>query len=159
MARDEATFRAFAEWWATPRAQRAALGLPDTQKAFAADRGVTPKTLRRWRETGEFRALVEEAEARFRLTPEPEAVDESLDPAERDWREVRRALVQGAKEGDRTSLTEYMKYFGKPFAEAEAAALESSFAELSFDELVEQALGLIGPGPVRAWLEKQEVAA
>lgn len=159
MPRDEGTYRAFAEWWAMPAGQRAALDLPETQKGWAAERQVTPKTLRRWRERDDFEELVAKAEERFRR-PSPDVPDEvlaELSEDERQYLEIKKSLVKDAKDGDRSAREQYFKTYGKAFVEAELAARDSSWADLSFDELVEETLSLLGPETVSAWLQEQEV--
>lgn len=49
----------FAAWYATPAPLRRQFGMPRTQEEFADLKGVTTRTLRRWRERDDFREEVE----------------------------------------------------------------------------------------------------
>lgn len=59
MARPEVK-REYVHWLALDKATKVGLGLPTEHKGFAQDKGVSPRTLRRWRDDDEFQQLVEQ---------------------------------------------------------------------------------------------------
>lgn len=128
--------REYAMWCALDKRQRRTAGLPTTQKEFAEKHHVNARTLNRWSKEEEFQQLVADfrpAEAPEEPAPTP---DTKPDVALDDYREVREALVDKAKTGDRQAMDLYMKHYGKPFIEEEHAERTSSFQEFSDEALV-----------------------
>lgn len=152
---NEALKDEFAAWYALSKRDRQIHGLPETQKAFAEAKGVSPKTLRRWKKKDGWQARVDKHKTAPVEPKEPEYAG-AEDPARAEFEAIRASLVEGAKNGDRTALKEYMSYFGKPFVEEELAARESEFSDLSDDELIEEMLAFVGADRVRQWLEEQD---
>lgn len=144
----------FAAWWVLSVREREIHGLPDTQKAFAKAKGVSPKTLRRWKKEDRWEDRVA-AHKTMPATPRGPAYEGIDDPARAEFEDIRSSLVQGAKDGDRTALKEYMSYFGKTFVEEELAARESEFSDLDDEELIAEMLAFVGEARVRQWLEQQ----
>lgn len=82
------------------------------------------------------------------VTGDPEAGDqddERLSQDERDYRAAKAALVAGARKGDKASLDLYLKYYGKPFLEDEAAARNTDLVNLDTPALVARAVSLLAP--------------
>jgi hypothetical protein len=50
----------FAYWTALPKRMRISLSLPATEKDFAEYKGVSARTLRRWKEEEDFQKLVDQ---------------------------------------------------------------------------------------------------
>lgn len=76
------------------------------------------------------------------------------DPELLDYASVKAAVIEGAQHGDTQSLAAYMKYWGHEYAARERESRESTFADLSDDELIAETLDLIGDVAVRAWLDR-----
>lgn len=76
------------------------------------------------------------------------------DPELLDYASVKAAVTEGAGDGDGQMLAAYMKYWGHEYAARERESRESSFADLSDDELIAETLTLIGEPAVRAWLDR-----
>lgn len=152
-AEHEDAYNQFAAWLAMTNRDRDIHGLPTSQKAFAERVGVSPHTLSRWKKDEDFQERVNEHR---RLSPSveeatPERAD--VDPAERDYREMRQYLLKKARDGEKWAVQDYFKMYGQPFVEAERQQLNSSFSGLSDGELHDQILSMIGPSKVREWLE------
>lgn len=156
-------------------AERREAGLP-TQEAFAAKHGITERTVIRWKKEDPITRAAFEAAERRRAgeegpvltrrytrraeepeTPEaPDEVEEALpdDPGLAEFELIRRDLAKKALKHGGQDLATYMKYFGAQILEQEKAQENSSFAELSDDELVDAVLTLVGRPAVEAWLAR-----
>lgn len=148
--------RAYAEWLVASPAARRQYGLPASKSAYAKQRGLADRTLRRWESDGGFQALKAEALARqSEGVPDSElpalAVGED-DRARREYESIRASLLSSAQNGDPKALDLYMKHFGGHFAAEEQAARSRGLQDKSDDELVDETLALIGRHRVLAWL-------
>lgn len=76
---------------------------------------------------------------------------------EYEYHEIRTALAARARDGDTQAAQVWMKTFGEPFIEAERSEASSIFADMDDDELVDEALDMIGAERVAEWLAGQAV--
>jgi hypothetical protein len=170
----------YLEWLLLPRRTKLVHRMPLTDKDFADEKGVSTRTLRRWRDLPDFQAKLEERQAdlataqpggtvsgvggsrpskdaRTRKT-RPKAVGADADlpddatPDERDYLSAKSALIAMCGDGDLKALDLYFKHYGKSFIAAELEARDSSFADLTDDELIEATLQLIGADRVARWM-------
>lgn len=151
MGANDETKRAFAEWLASSPGLRRRLGLPESQKAWAERYEVTPRTLGRWKKDPQVQQWVDDAKDRRREAPAPESqelvaaqAEAEGDPTAREFAEIRAALIEEAKGGDRGALELYMKHVGSGFIEQERKARESGLRELSDEELLDELVELAG---------------
>lgn len=90
MARPEVK-REYAAWLATPPRLRTSLGLPATQAEFADDKGMSPRTMRRWQDQEDFQLLVEQRRVEI-AKGKPGAAVEAVGPPRpaKDYRSAAR---------------------------------------------------------------------
>jgi hypothetical protein len=81
----------------------------------------------------------------------------TVDPDLLDYASVKQAIRDAAAKGDGKSLELYMKHWGHEHAAAERMVRESSFADLTDDQLVDETLTLFGVETVAAWLDSRTV--
>lgn len=159
--------REYAEWCALPLRERRVRKLPTKDVEWAEWKGVTTRSLRRWKQEPEVAALIAELEEKAAraapgsttamVGPDPAFVGElveALDPGERDYLMVRQAIVQGAMENNATLLDLYMKHWGRPYVEAELRAEDFTGEEDA--ALVDRVLSSLGVATVSAWLAAQQ---
>jgi hypothetical protein len=80
------------------------------------------------------------------------ALDEG-DPASAEFDDIRSNIASAALRGDQKALDTYMRWFGSEFLEEQRAQRESSFADMSDEQLVDGILSLIGRPAVERWYE------
>lgn len=177
MAREK-TRDEYAGWLAAPKKTKLAMGLPMRQTDFAELKGISTRTLQRWKKDPEFQLLVQQKKAKFletgmvpdstgRARPHTHAtaqkrIEEALAEAsgelavgesedETRYLRMQAAIVEKAMEGDYRAQELYLKYWGKSFIEAEQSA-DDELAALTDAELVNRMLTLVGTERVAAWL-------
>lgn len=101
MARNDVK-REYAHWLAIDRKTKVALRLPLTHAAFAEDKGVATRTLRRWREDPEFQALVEQrkVEAATEVMPNSTVVSRVGPPRAKADKRTRVEAPKGVTSAD-----------------------------------------------------------
>lgn len=156
--RTERIRQEYARWLMQDRLTLAANGLPTSHVGFADAKGVSDRTLRRWRtDDDEFAELLLAEERRLaasvpggtlRRAGSLEHVPDDVEAAERaaaeglddpdylDYLRVKTAIRDKAMDSDRASLELYMKHWGHEHAAQEREQRERGFAHLSDDELV-----------------------
>lgn len=144
----EIRWNQYIDWMLTPEHLR---GPVTTDSAWAASNGVADRTLRRWKTLPEFQALLDRRQAAMEaridvasVTSGSEAAGD-VDGDEADYRVVKSVLVEGAKSGNPKSLELYLKTYGKPFVEEEAASRTADLASLDLEDLVSRALEALAP--------------
>ncbi len=173
--------REFIAWLALDKTAKRNLHHPVTMDEFADHVGVTSRTLRRWRDDPTFDKRVAQAKVRLAkgapgasisalgfLDPDkpdelepvtrngvhPELADRAIeDEGLRDYETLKRSLRDKAVSGESEKALElWIKHFGRPYMDAEARALESTFTDLPDSVLIDKTLTLIGERAVTAWL-------
>ena len=157
----------YINWLATPKRELIANNLPTTKKAFADLKGVNQRTLQRWEEGEDFKAILEQRKQE-RIAdvveavgpPRPVTHGTALKKYQQDvpalteedkYLKVKDTLVEMATQGNQGAIDMYMKHYGKSFVEAEQAA-GTLFANMSDDELVQEVFNLLGIEKVSAVL-------
>lgn len=143
-------------WWSLlPESGRDTLGLPASNKAWSAAKGLNRRTVDRWFGDPGFVELRDQC-VKVMLTwvDDPDRAErlESGTDEESDFRRVKDQLVSQAMAGDPRSQDLYFKTFGKAFVEAESERLSGQFSELDDDELTNELLSLVGERLVVSWL-------
>jgi hypothetical protein len=115
-----------------------------SEEEWAAAKGVTTRTLRRWKTQPEFAARKLELEAQPTVTEVTEVPEEDVVGDEADYRVVKTTLVEGAKSGNPKYLDLYFKTYGKPFVEDEAASRVSDVASTDLENLVLESILALG---------------
>jgi len=167
----------YAYWLATPKRLRISLGLPATDTDFAEMKAIDPRTLRRWKEKDDFKALVAEYKAKFAAEgansavskvgvavptgkyKAPERVTASDDPVlepgltadEQKYLQVKDTLIQMAMDGNQGAMDLYLKHYGKSFVEAEQSEF-ADYRDMSDEQLVSELCQWAGADSVSAWL-------
>lgn len=149
----------YLEWLLTDRRARQINGLPDSDREWADWKGLSPRTLRRWKSAPAFQARLKEREgersrqardstvsALVAGVPDVAGPGEELTKPEQDYETVRETIVRNAGKGDARALDLYMKYWGKPFVDAELR--DDDFSDLSDAELIAQVLVAVGAASV-----------
>lgn len=91
-------------------------------------------------------------------TPEDDpALDGDLTPGEADYVRVKDTLSRMARDGNQGAIDLYMKYYGKPFIEAETSD-SSDLDDLTDEQLVNEVCELLGTDAVADWLADRAVA-
>lgn len=168
----------FAYWMALPKRMRISLALPSTEKDFAEFKGVSARTLRRWKEEADFQKLVEQHKhdltggvknsavaAINRPTREikelaPATIsddpvhDPMLSPDEQKYLQVKDTLIQMAMDGNQGAIDLYLKHYGKSFVEAERQEF-ADYSDVSDDDLVHELCEWAGVERISAWLAEK----
>jgi hypothetical protein len=134
----------FILWSLTPDVSRGAVS---TEVEWARVKGISDRTLRRWKDNPEFAARREELSRVSQVTRVAAAtssVTEVTSADEGDYQVVKATLVDGAKSGNPKYLDLYFRTYGKPFVEEEVAARSASLAGEDLDVLVAEALIVLG---------------
>jgi hypothetical protein len=122
-------------------------GAVTSEAEWSRVKGVSDRTVRRWKDNPEF-VLRREEILLSRGSAVPVAVEAvpsdggSVD--EGDYLVVKNTLVEGAKSGNPKYLDMYFRTYGKPFVEEEIAARSASFAGEDLSVLVAEAVVLLG---------------
>lgn len=135
----------FAAWLALTPAERSRLGLPASQAAFARNKGVTDRVLRKWANEPDVQAKVEELRAE-RVVPMVQAgsTPPPQSSAEEDYETARRVLVEKVAAGDNPAWAKlYFDVYGRAFSAQETAASSANLADLDDEQLAEQVLGML----------------
>lgn len=145
---------AYADWLAASDAVRRRFSMPASKEAYGKQRRIPSRTLRRWEQTDEFKALLAEAKARAESGdgPEPTAPVDESGRAQSEYERVKASILEAALAGDTKAQDQYMRHFGVHFAQEERAARSRGLQDKSDDELVAETLAIIGRERVRAWL-------
>lgn len=147
----------FASWLLMSRRERELGGLPPSQAKWAEARGVTDRTLRRWKNDAQFqRYLAELRGDPVEDLPEPApkaagGFTDELSPDEQQYESVKSEIARQAKGGDAKALELYLKYWGQEHLRRERAENEL-LAGMSDGELVREVVGLLGVELVAATL-------
>jgi len=168
----------YAYWCATTKRLRVSLGLPLTDSEFSQVKGVDPRTLRRWKQTEDFKEAVlrhrnELANSRpnsaiskinvshppaERLVAVTEADDPALQPGisvdEQNYLQVKDTLIRMAQDGNQGAIDLYLKHYGKSFVESERQEFRD-YADYSDDRLADEVLSWVGVEYVSRWLASQ----
>lgn len=134
----------FILWSLTPDVSRGAVS---TEVEWARVKGISDRTLRRWKDNPEFVARRDELSKVSQVARVADAVagvSEVTSVDEGDYQVVKATLVEGAKTGNPKYLELYFKTYGKPFVEEEVAARSASLAGEDLDVLVAEALVVLG---------------
>lgn len=132
----------FILWSLTPDVERGAVS---SEIEWARLKGISDRTLRRWKDNPEFVARREQLAGVTRVTRVADVVaGEPASADEGDYQVVKATLVEGAKTGNPKYLELYMKTYGKPFVEEEVAARSASLANEDLPALVAESIALLG---------------
>lgn len=143
----------FIVWSLTPEVERGAVA---TEAEWARVKGMTDRTLRRWKDQPDFVARRDELANVTRVTRVADVVEGEVTTAdEGDYQVVKATLLEGAKSGNPKFLELYFKTYGKPFVEEEAAARSASLAGEDLSVLTAEALVLLGEDVVAEALRAQ----
>jgi hypothetical protein len=159
----------FAYWLSVPKRLKVTLGLPQTEKEFAETKGLHPRTIRRWKEDPEFRAMVDEqkkvvlgeaedstikrGEKRVTAADDP-VLEPGLSDDEQKYLQVKDTLVHMAMDGNQGAMDLYLKHYGKSFVEAERQDYRD-YEDFSDARLVNEVLDWVGVEQVSRWLAAQ----
>lgn len=144
----------YAAWLALTPRDRRRLNLPVTKNDWAKSKGVSDRTLRNWQSEPEISAAVA-AEIGEPELPQAEKVD-SGGLLEQDYAEARQILMEKMRDGQNPQWAKlWWDTFGKRIAEAEAAAEQSDFANLSDLDLNQQLVDLVPAEFLAAHLREQ----
>jgi hypothetical protein len=168
----------YAYWCATTKRLRVSLGLPLTDQEFAKVKSVDPRTLRRWKQSEEFKNDVlrhknELANSRpnsaiskvnvqhppaEKLQAVTNADDPVLDPTmsvdEQNYLQVKDTLIRMAQDGNQGAIDLYLKHYGKSFVESERQEFKD-YEDYSDDRLADEVLRWVGVEFVSNWLASQ----
>ena len=149
----------FVEWLLLPEFKRGAIA---SEAEWGRVNGVSVRTIRRWK-SSERVTLALQGRETAPVVPEDQGgvFDASEGPTgplvgdEADYRQVKVALVEGAKSGNPKYLDLYFKTYGKPFVEEEVAARSTDLAGMDMDDLVAATLSTVNIDAVVKFLESQ----
>lgn len=135
----------------------------DSIVSWAKAKGVSERTVRRWKSEEWFSEAVESyvTDVTPGVEPVEDDIEEELSDAlessgdEADYLEVKKALIAGARQGNPKYLDLYFKTYGKPFVEEEVAARSTDLSGMDLDQLVTEALLALGPELVAESLRLQ----
>jgi hypothetical protein len=118
---------------------------PRTQEEWAAEHGVTDRTVRRWKTSPAFVARQHELSSKLgEASSKQSAVAPFVDGADEDeYRLVKSRLLEGAKSGNQKSMELYFRTYGKPFVEEEVAARSTDFADADLPVLIAEAAAAV----------------
>lgn len=150
-------WNSFAVWYFTPDDKR---GEITSEVAWAKANGVTDRTVRRWKADERFQAVL----ALHNPSPGVEAVrndfkavseEDEVGGDEGDYRLVKATLIEGAKTGNAKYIDLYFKTYGKPFVEEEVAARSADLSSKDLEELVAEALVILGEEALVSFLRSK----
>lgn len=144
----------FILWSFLPEVQRGAVV---SEVEWARSKGISDRTLRRWKDLPEFVARRGELASVSQVTRVADAVSASgggevASADEGDYLVVKQTLVEGAKSGNPKYLEMYFKTYGKPFVEEEVASRSASLANEDLESLVLETVLVLGEELVAARL-------
>ena len=148
----------YIRWSLTPASERGSIA---TKAEWARAKNVTDRTLRRWEQDERFIARMDELSdkvAEERVASAARVVDEveeDVSADEANYRVIKSKLIEGAAGGNQKDRELYFRTYGKQFVEEEAAARISDFASMDLEDLVAEALTVLGPSAMVAFLEKR----
>lgn len=132
----------FILWSLTSEVER---GPVATEAEWARVKGITDRTLRRWKDNPAFVSRREQLAGVTRVTRIADVVEGEVSTAdEGDYQVVKATLLEGAKTGNPKFLELYFKTYGKPFVEEEAAARSATLAGEDLSVLAAEALVVLG---------------
>jgi hypothetical protein len=128
-----------------------------TQAEWAAAKGVSERTTRKWKSDPRFVARQEELANKFVGVPAESVAAEILgeSSSEDDYQVVKGTLLSQAKQGNAKSIELYFRTYGKPFVDEENASRSTDLSVLELEDLVSRALLSVGPELVAAGLREQ----
>lgn len=134
----------FILWSLTPDVKRGAVS---TETEWARVKGISDRTLRRWKDNADFQLRKSELSAVTEVTSRAEASSgvETSSVDELDYQVVKSTLLEGAKSGNPKFLELYFRTYGKPFVEEEVAARNASLSGEDLDGLVAESVALVAP--------------
>lgn len=132
----------FILWSLTPEVKR---GSVVSEIEWARVKGISDRTLRRWKDHPDFVARKAELEGVSKVTQVANAANgEVVSADEGDYRVVKQTLVEGAKGGNTKYLDIYFRTYGKPFVEEEVASRSASLANEDLEGLVLESIMVLG---------------
>lgn len=148
-----ARLEALAAMHATPRANRAAAGMPLTDKAFAEHWGVVANRITKDKQSPEFKKLLAEAKERNarQLDPRGSAALTEAKIAEfanddlSTYEALKGQLAAEAMAGEHKALELWLKTWGAPFVQEEVNRVDA-VSNLDDRELVEEIIELVDTG-------------
>lgn len=153
MANDDSLKRTYGEWLALSKADRARLGLPPSQAQWAKHYGLDSKTTTRWKQDPLVITTMNRAKARQASPPdEPVEVPES---SAEGLAKLKEDLLAKALSGNKDSIEQYMKWFGKEELEAERKDAQAGLHAKTDEELIAEVLNMIGVAAIEKYLEGQ----
>lgn len=167
MARNETVKEAYVEWLLLTDGQRATSGLPVTEAAFAAAKGVGESTLRRWKRDPAFQENLKSRQQALAVRHSPGlpvtgtpmadriAAPQGASAAELQFLAAKTVLEDLIASKDKNALDLYFKTFGKSFVEAEQQAHKSDFAALDDTALVTRTLAHIPTPALQAEIDRR----
>lgn len=164
--------RAFLEWTLLTDRQRLSMQLPRTEADWAASRGVSERTVRRWKQAPGFASELADRKAGLELVTGPPAqapVAGVLDPAAAGLVPANRPasledqvalatqlLVDRIGEGDLKAVDPFLRMpHVKAYLEAQTAALTATFEDLSDEALAGRLLETFTAEELAAELESR----
>lgn len=118
---------------------------PQTAAAKAEARANEDAIARRKGHKTQLQAEIEDA-----------AAEAGLDGDAAAYEQLKATVYEQAMAGDKQARSDWMKYWGTTYADAEAKRMESNFPMLSDGDLISETLELIGVDHVRSWLEARK---
>lgn len=161
----------YLEWLLLTGAQRSALGYPHTQTDYAAHAGVTDRTLRKWRTqplfeshlAGRQATLADLAEAgRPAASPEQDTPAQPAEPVSLEDSVAAALALLNARiaEGDLKAVEPLLRVpTVKAFLEAQTAALNATFDDLTDEALLTKLLATVTDEELAGELARRKGAA
>lgn len=144
----------FIVWLRTPPSERGAVA---TQAEWAASKGVSERTVRKWKADPRFVEREAELAEKFAGVPVESVAAEVLgeSSSEDDYQVVKGTLLSQAKQGNAKAIELYFRTYGKPFVDEENASRSTDLSVLELEDLVSRALLSVGPELVAAGLRER----
>lgn len=165
----------YIEWLLTDKHQRAVMGLPASDVEWAKVKGISDRTIRKWKQDEKFVAKYENRQKEVELSlpgatalatsPKAGGGKKVASPGSvsgddsNDYNIIKNKLVERAMSGDRASAELYFKTYGKLYVDEEAASRRSDFRDADIEVLYDRVLALVPLAKIEAELEKRKVVA
>ena len=158
----------YIEWLLMDKHQRAVSGLPSSDFEWSKVKGISDRTVRKWKTNEAFITKYENRQREQALKiPGATALQTQgrvkgkggvvggHDSNKSEHEAIKAKLIERAMSGDRASAELYFKTYGKLFVDEELASRKSDFRDMDIEELYARVLGLVPEEVIRAELEKR----
>jgi hypothetical protein len=158
----------YIEWLLMDKHQRAVSGLPSSDVEWSKVKGISDRTVRKWKTHESFIEKYENRQREHALRIPGATVLQTSgrvagkgsipgghDSNKSEHEAIKAKLIERAMSGDRASAELYFKTYGKLYVDEELASRKSDFRDMDVDGLYQRVLGLLPTEVIEAEIAKR----